>query len=288
MFNKRGEYELTPRGMRKIGEKALNTVFGSLKKDRSGSHNIRQRGTGGERTDETKRYEFGDDFDLHLQKTLTNALLRQPQVPVKMDVQDFEVFRKEQLTRSATVILLDMSLSMRMGGNFEAAKIVSIALNSLITDKFPKDSLYLLGFSAVARRMTPEELTYISWDDFTPYTNMQLGFILARKLLEKDRSANKQIIMISDGQPTAHVENGQIVFQLPTTQRCIDVTLREVNKCTRAGIVINTFMLPSRDIFNIFVDRMARLNHGRVFFTEPGDLGKYIIVDYINNKKTKI
>jgi len=285
---KRGEYELTPRGMRKIGEKALNTVFASLKKDRSGSHNIRQRGTGGERTDETKRYEFGDDFDLHLQKTLTNALLRQPQVPVKMDVQDFEVFRKEQLTRSATVILLDMSLSMRMGGNFEAAKIVSIALNSLITDKFPKDSLYLLGFSAVARRMTPEELTYISWDDFTPYTNMQLGFILARKLLEKDRSANKQIIMISDGQPTAHVENGQIVFQLPTTQRCIDVTLREVNKCTRAGIVINTFMLPSRDIFNIFVDRMARLNHGRVFFTEPGDLGKYIIVDYINNKKTKI
>ncbi len=285
---KRGEYELTPRGMRKIGEKALNTVFASLKKDRSGSHNIRQRGTGGERTDETKRYEFGDDFDLHLQKTLTNALLRRPQVPVKMDVQDFEVFRREQLTRSATVILLDMSLSMRMGGNFEAAKIVSIALNSLITDKFPKDSLYLLGFSAVARRMTPEELTYISWDDFTPYTNMQLGFILARKLLEKDRSANKQIIMISDGQPTAHVENGQIVFQLPTTQRCIDVTLREVNNCTRAGIVINTFMLPSRDIFNTFVDRMSRLNHGRVFFTEPGDLGKYIIVDYINNKKTRI
>jgi uncharacterized protein with von Willebrand factor type A (vWA) domain len=184
--------------------------------------------------------------------------------------------------------MLDMSLSMRMGGNFEAAKIVSIALNSLITGKFPKDSLYILGFSSVARRMTPEELTYISWDDFTPYTNMQHAFMLARKLLEKDRSANKQIIMISDGQPTSHIENGQIVFQLPTTQRCIDVTLREVNNCTRAGIVINTFMLPSRDMFNLFVDRMARLNHGRVFFTEPGDLGKYIIVDYLNNKKTKI
>jgi uncharacterized protein with von Willebrand factor type A (vWA) domain len=285
---KRGQYELTPRGMRKIGEKALNTVFASLKKDRMGSHNIRQRGTGGERTDETKRYEFGDDFDLHLQKTLTNALLRRPQVPIKMEVQDFEVFRQEQLTRSATVIMLDMSLSMRMGGNFEAAKIVSIALNSLITGKFPKDSLYILGFSSVARRMTPEELTYISWDDFTPYTNMQHAFMLARKLLEKDRSANKQIIMISDGQPTSHIENGQIVFHLPTTQRCIDVTLREVNNCTRAGIVINTFMLPSQDMFNLFVDRMARLNHGRVFFTEPGDLGKYIIVDYLNNKKTKI
>ena len=285
---KRGQYELTPKGMRKIGEKALNTVFASLKKDRSGSHNIRQRGSGGERFDETKRYEFGDDFDLHLQKSLTNALLRRTQVPIKMKVEDFEVFRQEQTTRSATVMMLDMSLSMRMGGNFEAAKIVSIALNSLITGKFPKDSLHILGFSAIARRMTPEELTYISWDDFTPYTNMQFGFMMARKLLARERAANKQIIMISDGQPTAHIENGQIVFNLPTTRRCIDVTLREVNNCTRAGIVINTFMLPSRDIFNMFVDKMARLNRGRVFFTEPGDLGKYIIVDYINNKRTQI
>ena len=284
----RGRYELTPRGMRKIGEKALNTVFASLKKDRSGSHNIRQRGTGGERIDETKRYEFGDDFDLHLQKTLTNAILREPRVPLKLDVGDFEVFRQEQATRSATVMMLDMSLSMRMGGNFEAAKIVAIALNSLITGKFPKDSLHILGFSAIARRLTPEQLTFITWDDFTPYTNMQHGFITARKILAKERAANKQIIMISDGQPTSHIENGQIVFHLPTTRRCIDITLREVNNCTRAGIVINTFMLPSHEIFNIFVDRMARLNRGRVFFTEPGDLGKYIIVDYINNKRTKI
>ncbi len=285
---KRGQYELTPRGMRKIGEKALNTVFASLKKDRSGSHFIRQRGFGGERVDETKRYEFGDEFDLHLQKTLNNAILRKPEVPVKLEVGDFEVFQQEQATRSATVIMLDMSLSMRMGGNFEAAKIVSIALNSLITGKFPKDSLHILGFSAIARRLTPEQLTYISWDDFTPYTNMQHGFMTARKILSKERAANKQIIMVSDGMPTAHIESGQILFNLPTTRRCIDVTLREVNNCTRAGIVINVFMLPSHDIFNIFVDKLARLNHGRVFFTEPGDLGKYIIVDYINNKRTKI
>jgi uncharacterized protein with von Willebrand factor type A (vWA) domain len=285
---KNGKYELTPRGMRKIGEKALNTVFASLKKDRSGGHSIRQRGSGGERADETKKYEFGDDFDLHLGKTLTNAMLRRPQVPVKLGVQDFEVFRQEQLTRSATVIMLDMSLSMRMNGNFEAAKIVSIALNSLISGKFPKDSLYILGFSSLARRMTPEELTYITWDDFTPYTNMQHGFILARKLLKKDRSANKQIILISDGQPTAHIENGRVVFQLPTSRRCLEVTLKEVGNCTRAGIVINTFMLPSRDFFNLFVDRMARANRGRVFFTSPGDLSKYIIVDYLSRKKTRI
>jgi len=284
----RGRYELTPRGMKKIGEKALNTVFSSLKKDRTGSHIVRERGAGGERADDTKQYEFGDDFELHLQKTLTNAMLRDPQVPIKIDVKDFEVFRHEQAVRSATVIMLDMSLSMRMGGNFESAKMVSIALNSLITSKFPKDRLHILGFSAVARRMTPEELTYITWDDFTPYTNMHLAFTMARKILEKERAANKQIIMISDGQPTSYVEHGQIVFHLPPTRRCVEVTLHEVQNCTRAGIVINTFMLPSYDDFTFFVDRMARVNKGRVFVTEPGNLGEYIIIDYINNKKSRI
>jgi uncharacterized protein with von Willebrand factor type A (vWA) domain len=282
------KFSLTPRGMRKIGEKALSTVFSKLKKDRLGQHNIRQRGSGGERIDETKKYEFGDDFDLHIEKTITNALLRRAQIPVKLEPDDFEVFREEQSTRSATVMMLDMSLSMRMGGNFEAAKIVSIALNTLIRSKFPKDSLYILGFNNIARPMTPEELTYIGWQDFSPNTNMQHGFILARKLMAKDRSANKQIILISDGQPTAHIENGQIFFQVPTSRRCLDMTLNEVKKCTRAGIEINTFMLPSQDYSNFFVDRMSRLNHGRVFFTSPDELGEYLIVDYLGNKKSKI
>ena len=284
------KFSLTPRGMRKIGEKALSSVFSRLKKDRSGGHTIMQRGSGGERIDETKKYEFGDDFDLHIEKTITNALRRKAAVPVKLlEPDDFEVFREEQTTRSATVIMLDMSLSMRMNGNFEAAKIVSIALNSLISSKYPKDSLYILGFSAFARRMTPEELTYISWDDFSPYTNVQHGFMTARKLLDKDRSANKQIILISDGQPTAHIENGDIAFQIPTSRRCLEVTLKEVINCTRAGIVINMFMLQSRDYSTYyFISQMARMNHGRVFFTSPGELGKYVIVDYLNNKKARI
>jgi uncharacterized protein with von Willebrand factor type A (vWA) domain len=281
-------FALTPRGMRKIGEKALSTVFSKLKKDHSGQHNIRQRGSGGDRIDETKKYEFGDDFDLHIEKTITNALLRKPQIPVKLEPDDFEVYREEQSTRSATVILVDMSLSMQMNGNFEAAKIVSIALNSLIGSKFPKDSLYILGFNNLARRMTPEELTYISWEDFSPHTNVQHGLIQARKLLEKNRSANKQIILISDGQPTAHVEFGQIFFQIPTSRRCLEMTLKEVKKCTVAGIDINTFMLPSFDYSNFFVDRMSRLNRGKVFYTAPGDLGKYLIVDYLGHKKSRI
>jgi uncharacterized protein with von Willebrand factor type A (vWA) domain len=157
------KYGLTPRGMRKIGEKALSSVFSRLKKDRMGQHNIKQRGSGGERLYETKKYEFGDDFDLHIEKTISNALLRKAQVPVKLEPDDFEVFREETMTRSATVLMLDMSMSMRMNGNFEAAKIVSMALNSLISSKFPKDSLYILGFNSFARRMTTEELAYIGF-----------------------------------------------------------------------------------------------------------------------------
>jgi uncharacterized protein with von Willebrand factor type A (vWA) domain len=282
------KFSLTPRGMRKIGEKALSSVFARLKKDRMGQHNLKQRGNGGERIDETKKFEFGDDFDLHIEKTISNALLRRAQVPVKLEPDDFEVFREEQTTRSATVLMLDMSMSMRMGGNFEAAKIVSIALNSLITSKFPKDSLYILGFNNLARRMTTEQLTYIGWEDFSPHTNVQHSLILARKLLDKDRSANKQIILISDGQPTAHIENGQIYFQLPTSRRCLEMTLKEVKNCTQAGIEINTFMLPSNDYSYYFVDRMSRLNHGKVFYTSPDDLGKYLIVDYLSHKKDRI
>ncbi len=282
------KFSLTPRGMRKIGEKALSSVFSKLKKDRAGQHDIKQRGAGGERIDETKKYEFGDDFDLHIEKTITNALLRKPQIPVKLKPDDFEVFKEEHLTRSATVVMLDMSMSMRLNGNFEAAKIVTIALNSLISSKFPKDRLYILGFNNIARRMTPEELTYISWQDFNPNTNVQHALMTARKLMGKDRSANKQIILVSDGQPTAHIENGHVYFQVPTTPRCLELTLNEVKKCTRAGIEINTFMLPSYDYSNYFIDRMSRLNHGRVFFTSPDELGKYLMVDYLGKKKSKI
>ena len=282
------KFALTPRGMRKIGEKALSAVFSKLEKDRAGQHNVRQRGSGGERIDETKKYEFGDDFDLHIEKTISNALLKKAQIPVKLEPDDFEVFKEEHSTRSATVIMLDMSLSMHMNGNFEAAKIVSIALNSLISSKFPKDSLYLLGFNNIARRMSQEELTYITWDDFSPHTNVQHALILARKLLEKERSANKQIILISDGQPTAHIESGQVFFQIPTSRRCLEMTLQEVKKCTLSGIDINTFMLPSYDYSYFFVERMSRMNHGRVFYTSPGDLGKYLIVDYLDNKKSRI
>jgi len=283
-----GKYSITPKGMRRIGEKALSTVFARLRKDRAGGHVISRQGGNGDRLEDTKKHEFGDDFDLNIEKTIMNALLRTQTNLVKLDPQDFEIYRKEQTSRSATVLMLDLSLSMPMHGNFQAAKMVAIALDALISSKYPKDSLYILGFSSYARRMSREELTYISWDDFDPYTNMQHAFMVARKVLSKDRCENKQIILISDGEPTAHIEHGHVYFQYPPSLRSIQLTLKEVIRCTRDGIVINTFMLKGRGYYNNFVMQMARLNRGRVFYTTADNLGKYIIVDYISNKKEKI
>ena len=284
-----GKFELTPRGMRKIGQKALEDIFAQLRKDNVGGHNLNVRGVGGERIIETKKYEFGDNFHVHLQKTIMNSLYRGSRAPpVALEVDDFEVFRTEELTRSATVLMLDMSLSMPMRGNFEAAKRVTLALDGLLRSRYPKDTLHIVGFSSYGRKIKKEDLTSMGWDEFDPYTNMQHGLYVARKLLDKERCTNKQIIMISDGEPTAHFEGEQIFFQYPPSPCTIQVTLKEVRKCTQKGIVINTFMLDSGRFLGAFVTQMARKNKGRVFFTSADNLGQYLLVDYISNKKKRL
>ncbi len=289
IHQKYGKYELTPRGMRKIGQKALKDIFAQLRKDRAGGHDIKLGGTGGERADETKKYEFGDMFQLHLGKTIMNSLFRQPQTPpIKLSTEDFEVFKTEQLTQAATVLMLDLSLSMPMRGNFRAAKQVAIALDELIRSQYPKDSLYIVGFSSYARQLKKENLPYLSWDEFDPYTNIQHGLFLARKLLSKERCANKQIILVSDGEPTAHIAGGNIFFQYPPSLRTLQLTLKEVRNCTQKGIVINTFMLEGSAFLSAFVNQMASMNKGRVFFTSANSLGQYLLVDYISSKKKRI
>jgi uncharacterized protein with von Willebrand factor type A (vWA) domain len=301
-------FELTPRGMKKIGQQALRDIFDQLAKDRLGEHRLNIRGAGGERIEETKPYEFGDDFNLHLQKTVMNSIYREPgKIPVRLTPDDFEVYRTEETARSATVLLLDLSLSMPMRGNFEAAKRVTLALDNLIRSQYPRDTLRIVGFSSYARELKKKDVTYLSWDEFDPYTNLQHGLELARRLLDKERTENKQIIMISDGEPTAHFENGQLFFQMPPSIRTLQMTLREVRYCTRKGITINIFMLDgdpftgafghrfresggkrSRKRFqNDFVERIARLNKGRVFYASPDNLGEYMLVDYISNKKKR-
>lgn len=284
-----GSVKLTPRGTRKIGQKALEDIFDKLRKDRAGGHNLRSGGIGIERMDETRKYEFGDAFELDLKKTIMNSLLRQPQnLPLNLSIDDFEVFRMTQLVRTATVLMLDLSFSMSRRGSFQAAKQVAIALDELIRSKYPKDSLHIVGVSSYACEVKRKDLPYIEWDEYEPYTNIQHGLSLAGHLLSRDRCAHRQIIMISDGEPTAHLEGGDVFFQYPTSRRTLQLTMREVEDLTRKGILINAFILHSEDCPDTFVRQMAQVNKGRVFFTAPDSLGEYLVLDYVGGKRSRL
>jgi uncharacterized protein with von Willebrand factor type A (vWA) domain len=282
-------WELTPRGVRKIGQKALAEIYSQLKEDSFGKHPVRDTGTGGDRADDIKKYEFGDAFHLHLQETVMNSIFREgPSVPVRLDKDDFYVYRTEQLTQTATVMMVDLSWSMALRGSFQAAKKVALALNNLIRSQFSGDSLYIIGFSAYARELKAEELPYVRWDESVLGTNMHHAFMLAQRLLSRHTGSTRQIIMISDGEPTAHLERGRSYFAYPPSPITIRETLKEVKRCTEKGIVINTFMLDRNYYLKEFVDQMAKINRGRVFYTTPDRLGQYILVDYVAHKRKRI
>ena len=286
---KGNNYELTPRGTRKIGQKALGEIYSTLKKDSFGKHAVKDNGRGGERTDDTKKYEFGDPFHLALDKTIMNSLAREgATVPVRLTKDDFEVYRSEQLTQTATVMMVDLSWSMALRGSFQAAKKVALALNNLIRSQFTRDSLYIIGFSAYARELKAEQLPYVRWDESVLGTNMHHALMMAQNLLSKHKSGTKQIIMISDGEPTAHLERGRSYFAYPPSPITIRETLKEVKRATQKGITINTFMLDRNYYLKEFVNQVAKINKGRVFYTTPDQLGQYILVDYVQNKRKDV
>ncbi len=290
LIRKKGNsWELTPRGTRKIGQRALKEIYAQLKSDSFGKHEIRESGTGGDRTDSTKRYEFGDPFYLDIQKTIMNSMYREgPGVPIHLQPADFEVARTELLTQTATVIMLDLSWSMALRGSFQAAKKVALALNNLISSQFARDSLYIVGFSAYARELKADQLPYVRWDESVLGTNMHHALMIAQKLLAKHTQGTRQIIMISDGEPTAHLERGRSYFAYPPSPITIRETLKEVKRCTQKNITINTFMLDRNYYLKEFVNQVARINKGRVFYTTPDKLGEYILVDYVASKKKKL
>jgi uncharacterized protein with von Willebrand factor type A (vWA) domain len=279
-----GRMELTPKGIRRIGQRALGDLFKRLLQDRAGRHEIERSGYGHERSDEHKPYEFGDPFHLDVGRTIKNALARQGAgTPVHITPEDFEIERTEQVTRSATVLMLDVSLSMEMRGRFLAAKKVAMALHALISSQFPRDYLGMVSFGRVAREVKPERLPEATWD-FEWGTNMQHAMMLARRMLST-QSGRKQMIMITDGEPTAHIENGHPFFDYPPSPLTIEMTLREVQRCTKDGIRINTFMLEDNFYLREFVERMMKMNRGRAFFTTPETLGDYVLVDFLDQKR---
>jgi len=284
--NKEGRYELTPRGIRRIGQNALNDLFKKLAADKMGRHEVQRLGIGHEREFDTKPYEFGDPFNLHIERTIRNAIRRTGGgTPVRLLPEDFEVERTEHVVRSSTVLMLDLSLSMPMRDNFLPAKKVAMALHALITSQFPRDYMGIVGFSEVARELKPEQLPEVSWD-FVYGTNMQHAFQISRRLLAR-QTGTKQIIMITDGEPTAHITpSGDVFFNYPPVRETVDATLREVSRCTRDGIRINTFMLDPTPHLRNFVERLTELNRGRAFFTTPETLGDYVLVDFIEQRRS--
>lgn len=290
---KEGQLQLTPAGMRHLGSNALQELFARLRHDRVGNHPVPSTGIGHDRATDTKAYEYGDPFRIDLQQSLRNAMLRNAQssdgavtVPIKFQLEDFEVEQSEHLTTTSTVLAIDLSLSMPMEDNFLAAKKVAIALQSLIASRYPRDYLGIVGFSATAREIGPQELPSVSWD-FAYGTNLQNALLLSRTML-KNQSGSKQVIVITDGEPTAHIEdNGEVFFNYPAIPETIERTMREVRRCTNEHIVINTFVLNSTGALRSFVERMTKMNRGRAFYTTPEALGDYVLVDFVKNHSSK-
>ena len=293
--------ELTPRGTRRIGQKVLDDLFARLQRDAFGGHRLEHAGRGGERDEVTKPYEFGDPFHLDLRGTLSNALMRDENAPatraaraasgdaaVRLSPDDFEVYRTEAMTRTATVLLVDMSRSMLLRGCFLAAKKVAVALDTLIRTQYPRDHLSVIGFAYYAREIRPGALAELTWHGYEYGTNLQHGLLLARRILARQAAANKEIVVITDGEPTAHFEDGQVEFSYPPTRRTISETLREVRRCTKEGITINTFMLERNRALAEFVAHMTRLNRGRAFYATPERLGEYVLVDFVGRRSKRV
>ncbi len=291
------EWELTPRAVRKVGERALKDIFGDVESSTTGDHTLGRRGVGVERMDDTRPYEWGDSFGLvDTNRTVLNAVTRGgPQTPVQITARDFEVNPTEALTSCATVIMLDMSYSMMHGGRFQAGRKIALALDTLIRSKFPKDELHVVAFSYLVATLKPQMLLDDYWIEYGGGTNYQQALSQARKILRKYHVGTRQIVFITDGEPTTYSQWSGVdpapadpslgYRRLPGA---LQETLREVVRCTKDEITINTFVLDSHPHMGDFLKTMAKINKGRVFFGSAGELGQYILLDYVNNKKTLI
>ncbi len=287
--------ELTPRGARRIGQQVLDDLFARLRRDAFGGHRLDRAGRGGEPEETTKPFEFGDPFLLDLRATLANSLRREENAPairggrpLRLSASDFEIHRTELMTRTSTVLLVDMSRSMLLRGCFVAAKKVAVALDTLIRTQFPQDDLTVIGFAYYAREIRPETLAELAWHGYEYGTNLQHGLMLARRHLVAQAAGNREIVVITDGEPTAHFEDGQVEFNYPPTRRTIQETLREVVRCTKAGITINTFMLERSRALAEFVALVTRLNRGRAFYADPEHLGEYVLVDFVSRRTKRV
>lgn len=281
-----GRLELTARGVRKLGERALTQVFDRLAVSRHGSHEVQAVGGADEPTGTSRQWRFGDPLRLDLRRTLHNAVLRsvsdgsRRSGAITLHPDDFEIEEAETRTSVSTVLLLDMSRSMPLRGHWLPAKRMALALHTLINTTYPEDDLHIVGFSDYARLMTPADLAEVDWEPVYG-TNMEHAFNLAGRLLAKRSDSTKQILLVTDGEPTAHLEGDQVFFNWPPVQRTIEKTLREALRLARSGATMNIFMLETSPGLLAFMDRLAKIVRGRTFVGTGEEVGDLIVTDYV-------
>jgi Ca-activated chloride channel family protein len=284
-------FEITDKSLDFLGFKSLRNLLGSLGKSSFGRHDTRDLATGIEASGSSKTYEFGDTLNLDITATLSNAIQREGLgLPLNIEYSDLQVHQCEYQSSCATVLMLDCSHSMILYGEdrFTPAKKVAMALSHLIRTQYPGDSLSLVLFHDSAEEIPLSQLARVKVGPY--YTNTREGLRLAQRILQRQRKDMKQIVMITDGKPSAlTLEDGRIyknAFGLDPL--VVSQTLEEVSKCKRAGVLINTFMLASDYGLVQFVQKVTEMCRGKAYFTTPYTLGQYLLMDYMSRKTKTI
>jgi len=281
------KFELTEKGIDFLGYKTLRDLLGSLGKSSFGRHDTRDLATGIEASGPTKEYEFGDTLNLDVSGTLLSALAREGvKVPIDVDYKDLLVRQTEYQSSCATVVMLDCSHSMILYGEdrFTPAKKVALALSHLIRTQYSGDSLQLVVFHDSAEEVPLSQLAKVRVGPY--YTNTREGLRLAQRILSRQRKDMKQIVMITDGKPSALTEQDGRIYRNPfgLDPRVVALTLKEVANCRRQGIMVNTFMLARDYDLVAFVKKVCEMSRGKAYFTTPYTLGQFILMDYLNKK----
>ena len=289
--NQHAKFEITDKSLDFLGFKALRDLLGSLGKSSFGRHDTRDMATGIEASGASKSYEFGDTLNLDITATLSSAIQREGlELPLNIEYRDLQVHQCEYQSSCATVLMLDCSHSMILYGEdrFTPAKKVAMALSQLIRTQYPGDSLSLVLFHDSAEEVPLSQLARVKVGPY--YTNTREGLRMAQRLLQRQRKDMKQIVMITDGKPSAlTLEDGRIyknAFGLDPL--VVSQTLEEVSKCKRAGVLINTFMLASDYGLVQFVQKVTQMCRGKAYFTTPYTLGQYLLMDYMSRKTKTI
>jgi uncharacterized protein with von Willebrand factor type A (vWA) domain len=280
-----GRLELSPRAVRRLGATALRRVFTGLESRGRGGHDVRDAGAAGDATGSSRAWEFGDEQPLDVVRTVRNAVLRTGGTSTRLAVEDFEVVETERRTSAAVALLVDLSFSMELRGTWGVAKQTALALHSLVSTQFPQDAIEVIGFSDLAQVLRPEQLAGLDAQRVQG-TNLQHALILAGRFLAKHPDSEPVVLVVTDGEPTAHLErDGRPFFFWPPLPETLELTMAEVERLTRRGVILNVFMLDDEPRLVRFVEHLAGRNGGRVFSPDPERLGEFVVQDYLRSRR---